>query len=61
MCFLYVWALMTRVGKTVVVVHSCGCHCLGDHTSLQVRASTVAWANGETWWDSQFASGRSTE
>ena len=55
---LYVWTLVTRVGRTVVVVHSSGCHCLGDHASLQVRTSTVARASGNTWWDSQLEPGR---
>ena len=55
------WALMLRVGRSVVVGHSSGCRCPGDHVSLQLRASTVARVNGGTWWDSQFVSGRSRE
>ena len=54
---LYVWALVTRVGKIIVVVHSSGCHCLGDHTLLQVRASTVARASGNTWWGVSWSQG----
>ena len=48
---LYVWALVTRVGKIVVVVRSSGCRCLGDRALLQLRATTVAWVSGNTWWD----------
>ena len=54
---LYVWALVTRVGKIVVVVRSSGCRCLGDRALLQLHAMTVARASGNTWWDSQFVSG----
>ena len=36
---LYLWAVMLRVGKSVVVGHSDECRCPGDHASLQVRAS----------------------
>ena len=43
---LYMWALVTRVDETVVVVHSGGCRCLGDHASLQVRASTAVTRGG---------------
>ena len=49
--------LMTRVGRIVVVVCSSGCRCLGDHVSLQLRATIVARASGDTWRDSQFVSG----
>ena len=38
MC-LYLWALMLRVGRSVVVGHSGGCHCPGDRASLQARTS----------------------
>ena len=54
---LYVWDLMLRVGRSVVVGHSSGCRCPGDHVSLQVRTSTVAWVSDGTWWDSQFVWG----
>ena len=58
---LYMWALMLQVGRSVLVGHSSGCRCPGDHASLQVRASTVARVSGGTWWDRQFVSGCSTE
>ena len=38
----YMWALVTWVGKIVVVVRSSGCRCLGDRALLQLRATTVA-------------------
>ena len=41
---LYLWAVMLRVGRSVVVGHSGGCRCSGDHM-LQVRASVWGeWA-----------------
>ena len=55
------WALVTRVDGIEVVVRSGGCRCLGDHVLLQLRTTIVAWASGDTWRDSQFVSGRSTE
>ena len=54
---LYVWALVTRVGRTVVVVHISGCRCLGDHALLQVRSSTVARVSGNTWWGVSWSQG----
>ena len=36
---LYLWAVMLRVGRSVVVGHSGGCRCPGDHAALQARAS----------------------
>ena len=55
---LYVLALMTQVGRTVVVGHSSGYRCLGDDMSLRVRASTVERVSGGTWWDRQLEPGR---
>ena len=36
---LQLWAVMLHVDRSVVVGHSGGCHCPGDHVSLQARAS----------------------
>ena len=39
---LYVWALVTQVGRIVVVVRSSGCRCLGDRVSLQLRTTSLS-------------------
>ena len=37
--FVLLWAVMLRVGRSVVMGHSGGCHCPGDHALLHARAS----------------------
>ena len=39
--WLYLWVIVTRVDKIVVVVRSGGCRCLGNHVLLQVRVTIV--------------------
>ena len=43
-------------GRSVVLGHSGGCRCSGDHASLQARASVLAWVSGDTCWDRLFGS-----
>ena len=62
--FSHFWwepCIVTRVYKVVVVVRSGGCHCLGNHVLLQVRATIVALPSGDMWGDGQFCLRRSME
>ena len=43
--WLYLWAVMLRVGGSVAVGHSGGCGCLGDRCK---RAPRLAYVSGDT-------------
>ena len=51
MC-LYVWALMLRVGRSVVVGHSGGCRCPGDTRVVASARLVLAQVSSGTCWGS---------